>query len=162
MPPNSVRACSKDCAKISRRLPGGCTGVPPPLASCSASIASARACIRAIFSCCLAESWTGLRSRIRIRLRIARRYPVRPGAGKSLAGRVMVGSVIDHVITARMRGEPIGPQHVDVVAPIFADPRVAATMGGVQSREQVLEILEHQVAAWERDGFGYWMFFESS
>src|SRR3954468_6069601 len=149
MAPNSVRSCPKDCAKISRRLPGDCMGVPPPLASCSAIIASARACIRAIFSCCLGESWTGLRSRTRIRLRIARRYPVRPRAGKSLAGRVIVGSVIDHVVTARLRGEPIGPQHVDVVAPIFADPRVGATMGGVQSREQVLEILGRQAETWE-------------
>jgi RimJ/RimL family protein N-acetyltransferase len=70
--------------------------------------------------------------------------------------------VIDHVVTARMRGEPIGPKHVDVVAPIFADPRVAETMGGLQSREQVLEILGHQAEAWKRDGFGFWMWFERS
>jgi RimJ/RimL family protein N-acetyltransferase len=95
-------------------------------------------------------------------LRIARRYRARPRAGKTLAGRVIVGSVIAEVVTARMRSEPIGPQHLDVVAPIFADPRVAATMGGVQTREQVLEILERQAGAWERDGFGYWMCFERS
>ncbi len=70
--------------------------------------------------------------------------------------------MIERVDTARMRGEAIGPQHVDVVAPIFADPRVGATMGGVQSRELVLEILTRQAEAWERDGFGYWMFFERS
>ena len=61
-----------------------------------------------------------------------------------------------------MRGEAIGPQHLDVVAPIFADPRVGATMGGVQSRETVEEILGRQAEAWERDGFGYWMWFESA
>jgi RimJ/RimL family protein N-acetyltransferase len=69
---------------------------------------------------------------------------------------------IERVTTARMRGEAIGPRHLDVVAPIFADPRVGETMGGVQSRELVAEILEHQAAAWERDGFGYWMWFETA
>jgi [ribosomal protein S5]-alanine N-acetyltransferase len=69
---------------------------------------------------------------------------------------------IEHVTTARMRGERIGPQHLDVVAPIFADPRVGETMGGVQSRELVAEILTHQDEAWERDGFGYWMWFETA
>jgi RimJ/RimL family protein N-acetyltransferase len=69
---------------------------------------------------------------------------------------------IERVTTARMRGEPIGPQHLDVVAPIFADPRVGETMGGVQSRELVAEILTRQAEAWARDGFGYWMWFETA
>jgi RimJ/RimL family protein N-acetyltransferase len=69
---------------------------------------------------------------------------------------------IKRVTTARMRGEPIGPQHLDVVAPIFADPRVGETMGGVQSRELVTEILTRQAEAWGRDGFGYWMWFETA
>jgi [ribosomal protein S5]-alanine N-acetyltransferase len=69
---------------------------------------------------------------------------------------------IEQVTTARMRGERLGPQHLDVVAPIFADPRVGETMGGVQSRELVAEILTHQDEAWERDGFGYWMWFETA
>src|SRR4051794_23815664 len=69
---------------------------------------------------------------------------------------------IEHVTSARMRGEAMRPQHLDVVAPIFADPRVGKTMGGVQSRELVAEHLGHQAAAWERDGFGYWMWFETA
>jgi ribosomal-protein-alanine N-acetyltransferase len=35
-------------------------------------------------------------------------------------------------------------------------------MGGVQSRALVAEILERQAQAWERDGFGYWMWFETA
>src|SRR4051794_39991273 len=66
------------------------------------------------------------------------------------------------VTTARLRGERIGPRHLEVVAPIFADPRVGLTMGGVQSRALVAELLERQAAAWERDGFGFWMFFEAA
>ena len=69
---------------------------------------------------------------------------------------------IEQVTTARMRGEPIGPQHLEVVAPIFADPRVGATMGGVRTPEQVAEELAAAAAAWERDGFGYWMFFDAA
>jgi RimJ/RimL family protein N-acetyltransferase len=65
------------------------------------------------------------------------------------------------VTTPRMRGERLGPRHLDLIAPIFADPRVGATMGGVQSAEQVAQHLAHLDAAWERDGFGYWVFFET-
>jgi ribosomal-protein-alanine N-acetyltransferase len=61
-----------------------------------------------------------------------------------------------------MRGERLVPRHVAVVAPIFADPRVGATMGGVQTAEQVEEHLGYAAASWERDGFGYWMFFEAA
>src|SRR6478752_10475972 len=70
--------------------------------------------------------------------------------------------MIEQVTTARMRGEPIGPQHLDLIAPIFADPRVGATMGGVNSREFVRETLEAQAAGWAANGFGYWVFFERS
>ena len=58
-----------------------------------------------------------------------------------------------------MRGERLGPRHLDVVAPIFADPRVGATMGGVRTREQVAEQLAGEEERWERDGIGYWMLF---
>jgi RimJ/RimL family protein N-acetyltransferase len=65
------------------------------------------------------------------------------------------------VTTPRLRGERLGPQHLTLVAPIFADPRVGATMGGVQSIEQVEATLERVAECWRRDGFGYWMFFEA-
>jgi RimJ/RimL family protein N-acetyltransferase len=61
-----------------------------------------------------------------------------------------------------MRGERLGPEHLAVVAPILADPRVGATMGGVQTAAQVAEHLAAVAAGWERDGFGYWMFFETA
>jgi ribosomal-protein-alanine N-acetyltransferase len=64
--------------------------------------------------------------------------------------------------TARLRGERLGPQHLAVVAPIFADPRVGATMGGVQTPDQVAAGLARTEEGWRRDGFGYWMFFETT
>ena len=66
----------------------------------------------------------------------------------------------EHVTTPRMRCEPLGPQHLDLLAPIFADPRVGATMGGVQTREQVAQSLAVAAAEWEAVGFGPWMCFE--
>ena len=59
-----------------------------------------------------------------------------------------------------MRGEALGPRHLDAVAPIFADPRVGATMGGVMSREVVADMLAGIDREWEREGFSYWMFFD--
>jgi RimJ/RimL family protein N-acetyltransferase len=64
--------------------------------------------------------------------------------------------------TARMRGERLGPRHQAAMAPLLADPRVGATMGGVATPEQVAEQLAVGAAEWERDGFGYWMFFDSA
>jgi len=59
-----------------------------------------------------------------------------------------------------MRGERLGPAHLEALAPILADPRVGATMGGVATEAEVAEQLEHADEAWRRDGFGYWMFFD--
>jgi ribosomal-protein-alanine N-acetyltransferase len=61
-----------------------------------------------------------------------------------------------------MRGERLGPGHLDAVAPMLADPRVGATMGGVVDREQVAEQLVRFDDAWESNGFGYWMWFDAA
>jgi RimJ/RimL family protein N-acetyltransferase len=64
--------------------------------------------------------------------------------------------------TPRLQAERLGPQHLAVVAPIFADPRVGATMGGVRTEREIAAQLAEVAAAWERDGFHYWMFFETA
>jgi hypothetical protein len=61
-----------------------------------------------------------------------------------------------------MRAERIGPRHLDALAPMLADPRVGATMGGVLDREQVAEQLAELDGKWERDGFGYYMWFDTA
>lgn len=62
--------------------------------------------------------------------------------------------------TARMRGERLGPRHLDLIAEMFADPRVGATMGGVWPREVAADHVAAIDEEWDRDGFGYWMWFE--
>jgi hypothetical protein len=53
--------------------------------------------------------------------------------------------------TPRMRGEGLGPGHQKAPAPIVADPRVGATMGGVATPEEVAEQLALAARAWERE-----------
>jgi RimJ/RimL family protein N-acetyltransferase len=66
------------------------------------------------------------------------------------------------VTTPRLRGEAAGPRHLDALAPIFGDPRVGATMGGVMSREVVAQMLAGNEREWARDGFSSWMFFDTA
>jgi RimJ/RimL family protein N-acetyltransferase len=62
--------------------------------------------------------------------------------------------------TARMRCEPLGPRHLDDLAPMFADPRVGATMGGIETPDQVSLGLSAAAEHWARDGFGLWMLYD--
>ncbi len=64
------------------------------------------------------------------------------------------------IVTERLRGERIGPHHVDVLLPIFSDPRVGETMGGVADRAGVESLAQIMDAHWEEHGFGYMMWFE--
>lgn len=58
--------------------------------------------------------------------------------------------------TDRLRLEPIGPQHVDDVARMLADPQVAETMGGLRDRAFTEQATAVHVARWEEYGFGLW------
>ena len=69
---------------------------------------------------------------------------------------------IETVTTPRLRGEALGTRHLDLLAPVFADPRVGRTMGGVMDRATVAEMLAHAEQRWAEEGFAYWMFFERS
>ena len=66
------------------------------------------------------------------------------------------------IVTERLRGERLGPHHADLLLPIFADPRVGATMGGVWTAEQVAGHAAAIGSHWEREGFGYYMWFETA
>jgi [ribosomal protein S5]-alanine N-acetyltransferase len=59
-----------------------------------------------------------------------------------------------------MRGEPLGPQHLADLAPMLADPRVGATMGGIETPDQVSLGLHAAAEHWARDGFGLWMLYD--
>jgi RimJ/RimL family protein N-acetyltransferase len=67
---------------------------------------------------------------------------------------------LETITTQRLRGERLGPRHVDVLAPIFGDPRVGATMGGVWSRAKTEEVAAGVDGHWDEHGFGYMMWFE--
>ena len=69
---------------------------------------------------------------------------------------------LEEITTDRLRGERLGPRHNDALEPIFADPRVGATMGGVWSRETLEQTTTAVDAHWEEHGFGYLMWFERS
>jgi ribosomal-protein-alanine N-acetyltransferase len=60
------------------------------------------------------------------------------------------------ILTERLVLEPLGPEHVEGLARILADPRVGATLGGVQDESWVREHVESVREAWARDGFNWW------
>ena len=78
-------------------------------------------------------------------------------------GRMVGRMSIENVQTPRLRGEALGTRHLDLLAPVFADPRVGRTMGGVMDRETVAGMLAaRRAAAGPSDGLAYWMFFETA
>jgi [ribosomal protein S5]-alanine N-acetyltransferase len=60
--------------------------------------------------------------------------------------------------SARLIGEPIGPQHRDALIAILGDQRVGATMGGVASPADVDRQIARMAAHWEQRGFGVYAF----
>lgn len=58
--------------------------------------------------------------------------------------------------TARLRLEPVGPQHHAGLLRLLGDPRVGATLGGVRDAAAVTAGIERTHADWTRDGFGLW------
>jgi len=70
---------------------------------------------------------------------------------------------VARIETARLSGDRIRPEHLDVLAQLFGDPAVAATLwpehlGGPRTRQQTASLLEHDVQHWEQHGFGAWIF----
>ena len=61
------------------------------------------------------------------------------------------------VRTARLVGTPITHEDGPLLAGLLTDPRVAATLGGVPSEEQLDETVTRQAAHWSAHGFGCWM-----
>ena len=62
--------------------------------------------------------------------------------------------------TARMRAEPIGPQHRDGLIALLGDERVGATLGGVAGPAVVDGQIARMAPLWERDGFGLYAFLD--
>jgi len=59
-------------------------------------------------------------------------------------------------LTARLRGEPLGPQHRDALLTLLTDPRVAATLGGAPPPEWIGEHIADVQEHWREHGFGWY------
>jgi [ribosomal protein S5]-alanine N-acetyltransferase len=69
------------------------------------------------------------------------------------------GLGLDRVTTARLVGRRPEPGDLDAVMGFFCDPRVdeEAWPSAFRTPERAKEVLDHQLAHWERWGFGPWM-----
>jgi [ribosomal protein S5]-alanine N-acetyltransferase len=62
--------------------------------------------------------------------------------------------------TARLRSEPIGPEHRDGLIALLGDGRVGATLGGVADPAAVDSQIAAQRAHWAEHGFGWYVFLD--
>jgi RimJ/RimL family protein N-acetyltransferase len=60
------------------------------------------------------------------------------------------------ILTERLALEPLGPEHVQGLTRILGDPRVGATLGGVQDEEWTRAHVASVQEAWARDGVNWW------
>ncbi|MGH2929457.1 MAG: hypothetical protein ACRDL8_14735, partial [Solirubrobacteraceae bacterium] len=66
---------------------------------------------------------------------------------------------VEAIVTARMRGEPLGPGHERELATLMLDPRVGRTLWATPTPPTMAEIrqgLRDKRAHWDRHGFGLW------
>lgn len=64
--------------------------------------------------------------------------------------------------TARLVGTPITPDDGPLLAGMLTDPRVAATLGGVPSQDELAGRIARQAAHWTAHGFGCWLWREAA
>jgi RimJ/RimL family protein N-acetyltransferase len=58
--------------------------------------------------------------------------------------------------TARMRAEPIGPQHRHGLIALLGDPRIGATMAGIRTPAEVDDQIERMSAFHAAHGYGWY------
>ena len=62
--------------------------------------------------------------------------------------------------TARMRAEPIGPQHREGLVALLGDPRVGATLGGVRTPAEIDDHIAGMAAFHAAHGYGWYAWLE--
>jgi ribosomal-protein-alanine N-acetyltransferase len=62
--------------------------------------------------------------------------------------------------TARMRAEPIGPQHRDGLVALLGDPRVGQTLAGVRTPAEVDDQIARMAAFHAEHGYGWYAWLE--
>lgn len=63
--------------------------------------------------------------------------------------------------TARLVGEPIGPEHLPVLVALWSDPRVTATLGGPRDEARLRADIDRRAREWEEHGYGLWVVFHA-
>jgi RimJ/RimL family protein N-acetyltransferase len=71
-------------------------------------------------------------------------------------------TVVDTFSTARLRAERVTAEHAGYLARFDRDPEVMAWLGGVRTAEESAEWLRKNLEHWEANGFGQWMFRDST
>ncbi|NOX59419.1 MAG: GNAT family N-acetyltransferase, partial [Planctomycetes bacterium] len=69
---------------------------------------------------------------------------------------------IEHSITNGMKAERIDETHVEHLIAIYQDPKVMATLGGVQSEANIRAGMVDLMAHWREHRFGLWAFFDQT
>ena len=67
---------------------------------------------------------------------------------------------LDVVSTPRMRGERLVEAHFPHLLALYRDPKVMATLGGVQTEAQIRVGFDANLAHWDKHGYGLWAFFD--
>ncbi len=67
---------------------------------------------------------------------------------------------IETLTTKRMRAERIAEPHFAHLVALYQDPKVMATLAGVQTEAQIRVGFEQNVAHWNEHGFGLWCYFD--
>jgi ribosomal-protein-alanine N-acetyltransferase len=62
--------------------------------------------------------------------------------------------------TARLRAEPMGPEHREGLIAMLGDERVGATLGGVADPDAVDAHIAEMRAHWDEHGFGWYAFLD--
>ncbi len=69
-------------------------------------------------------------------------------------------NALDAVTTTRMRGARLCESHFEHLLTLYQDPKVMATLGGVQTETQIRAGFDANIAHWDAHGYGLWAFFD--
>src|SRR5262245_62062923 len=69
----------------------------------------------------------------------------------------MIQQAIEKASTKRLMLTRVRESDLTQFLLMYSDPCVMATMGGVRSEEQTLELVRIDLTHWERHGFGRWI-----
>ena len=64
---------------------------------------------------------------------------------------------LEHIETARLVGERLGPQAFEDIQRMHSDPDVMATVGGLQDADRTRSHLDEADQHWSEHGFGLWL-----